>query len=136
MTSPAATFRRRLRALALLAEAGLFHFCAIVAARRPERYLGAAPAGKSVRGRALPGEMVIAVWRASRLWPGRSVCLQRALVLNWMLRRRGYASRLHYGIAPVSRGFSAHAWTSLDERILIGGEGHDKFREIQPEAAI
>ncbi len=73
---------------------------------------------------------MMATIRISRVWPARSVCLHRALVLHWMLRRRGFASQFHYGIAPVSHGFSAHAWTSLNGEIVMGADGRERVVEI------
>jgi hypothetical protein len=45
-----------------------------------------------------------------------------------MLRRRGYASLLHYGVAQEeTKGLSAHVWVSVDGQTVIGGEEAPKF---------
>lgn len=55
--------------------------------------------------------------------PWKAVCFQRGLALHLMLRRRGAASVLHYGVSQAGiDGLSAHVWVSLDGRDVIGGE--------------
>lgn len=45
-----------------------------------------------------PAPVALAVRRASRRLPWRIVCFQEGLATHWMLRRRGGAARLHYGV--------------------------------------
>ena len=64
---------------------------------------------------------------AVRAWadrvPWRAVCFQRGLALHWMLRRRGIASVLHYGVAQsAAEGLRAHVWVSANGRLVMGGE--------------
>lgn len=59
---------------------------------------------------------------ASRV-PWRVVCFQKGLALHVMLRRRGIASVLHYGVAQnPEKGLAAHVWVSAGDRDVIGGE--------------
>ena len=65
--------------------------------------------------------------RAIEAWarrvPWRAMCIQCALALHLLLRRRGIASELHYGIRKAAeRPLSAHVWLSVDGVTLIGGE--------------
>lgn len=65
--------------------------------------------------------------RAVEAWarrvPWRAVCIQCALALHLLLRRRGIGSELHYGIRNgADRPLSAHVWLSVDGVTLIGGE--------------
>ena len=65
--------------------------------------------------------------RAVEAWarrvPWRAVCIQCALALHLLLRRRGVASELHYGIRKSQDGpLSAHVWLSVNDVTLIGGE--------------
>lgn len=65
--------------------------------------------------------------RAVEAWarrvPWRAVCIQCALALHLLLRRRGIGSELHYGIRKgADRPLSAHVWLSVDGVTLIGGE--------------
>jgi hypothetical protein len=71
------------------------------------------------------------VW-AVNAWAGRvpwrAVCFQRGLAAHRMLRRRGYHSVLHYGVAQEeAKGLSAHVWVSLAGQPVIGGEEAPKF---------
>jgi hypothetical protein len=61
--------------------------------------------------------------------PFRAKCLQQAVALQRMLRRRGLPGRLHYGIANAPL-LEAHAWVTLDGRMLIGGEEARRFQEV------
>ncbi|MGZ8337166.1 MAG: lasso peptide biosynthesis B2 protein [Allosphingosinicella sp.] len=62
------------------------------------------------------------VTAAGRRLPWRIVCFQKGLALHLMLRRRGIASILHYGIAREEAGLAAHVWVTLHGRGLIGDE--------------
>jgi hypothetical protein len=54
--------------------------------------------------------------------PWRAVCFQRGLALHMMLRRRGIASVLHYGVAQDgAKGLRAHVWVSVGGRTVMGG---------------
>lgn len=68
-------------------------------------------------------QAVIAVERAARRLPLRLVCIQQSLAVLWMLRRRGHAAQLHYGVRSGDGEISAHAWVSMDGQILIGEAG-------------
>jgi hypothetical protein len=62
---------------------------------------------------------------AVTLWadrvPWRAVCFQRGLALHLMLRRRGIASTLHYGVAQHGpKGLRAHVWISSEGRPVLG----------------
>jgi hypothetical protein len=55
--------------------------------------------------------------------PWRTVCFQKGLALHFMLRRRGIASVLHYGVRQeAGDGLKAHVWVTVDGRPAIGGE--------------
>ena len=61
----------------------------------------------------------------------RAVCIESALALRSMLRRRGIASTLHYGIRnDEAEGLQAHVWLSFAGRVVIGGETAEKFTEV------
>lgn len=67
--------------------------------------------------------LVRAVARAGRRLPGEPRCLEQAMALAWMLRRRGIASVLVLGVRPgVRRGGldDLHAWVVREGEILIG----------------
>lgn len=69
-----------------------------------------------------------AVEACSRRVPWRAVCFQSALCLHIMLRRRGVASQMHYGIAArEEEGIKAHVWLSVGGATVIGGEEAPNF---------
>jgi len=71
------------------------------------------------------------VERAARRVPWRTVCLQKGLALQWMLRRRGVDARLHYGIGKDDAGaLCAHVWVSAGETLLTGGEQVPQVRMV------
>lgn len=87
----------------------------------------ASPGGKG-RGNGHENRIVDGtVWAikaATPYLPWRIACFQEGLALHAMLRRRGVASFLHYGVGQSpDRGLTAHVWVSVDGRILIGEDG-------------
>lgn len=85
-------------------------------------------------GMLTQGEIARLVWAViaarRRSWL-RAVCIESALALRSMLRRRGVASTLHYGIRnDPGEGLKAHVWLSLGGKILIGGETSEQFTEV------
>ena len=77
---------------------------------------------------AAPRKIAWAVNAWARRVPWRAVCFQRGLAAHRMLRRRGYASILHYGVAQeADAGVKAHVWVSVDGQAVIGGEEAPKF---------
>jgi hypothetical protein len=56
--------------------------------------------------------------------PWKIACFQEGLAVHSMLRRRGIASFLHYGVGQSpERGLTAHVWVSVNGRILVGEDG-------------
>ncbi|HVJ67195.1 MAG TPA: lasso peptide biosynthesis B2 protein [Caulifigura sp.] len=45
-------------------------------------------------------------------------CLRSSLVLNYLLRRRGYDSQLRIGVRREGHKFEAHAWVELHDRVV------------------
>lgn len=75
-----------------------------------------------------PRKIAWAVNAWGRRVPWRAVCFQRGLATHRMLRRRGYPSVLHYGVAQrEAKGLAAHVWVSLDGEPVIGGEEAPEF---------
>jgi hypothetical protein len=98
-----------------------FRKVAGVASQAPVRPIASLDAG-------LPRRIRWAVDAWGRRVPWRAVCFQRGLAAHRMLRRRGYGSILHYGVAQQeTKGLSAHVWVSLDGRPVIGGEEASGF---------
>lgn len=43
-----------------------------------------------------------------------ATCLRQALLLNWLLRRRGLQPELRIGVRKQGEALDAHAWVELD----------------------
>ena len=70
-------------------------------------------------------ERLVGLAACNHLCPMR--CLQRSLVLQWLLRRRGIMTSLRIGVQKEADGLCAHAWLEHDgqaisrpERIAAG----------------
>lgn len=62
-----------------------------------------------------------------------STCLKEALVLSWLLRRRGIGSQLRIGVAREAGGaISAHSWLEVAGRVVIGDPHHHRYVPLQP----
>lgn len=128
----------RLRRLAsadglLLAEAlGALAIASLAIRLLPFRRVAAAAARGEAGGGTGDARAIARVRWAVEAWgrrvPWRAVCFQRGLAVHWMLRRRGIASLLHYGVGRVeSERLAAHVWVSVGGRDVIGGEEAPKF---------
>jgi hypothetical protein len=51
---------------------------------------------------------------AARHAPFPATCLTRSMLLDWILRRRGIASRLHIGVRLTQGVLDAHAWVEYE----------------------
>jgi len=59
-------------------------------------------------------EVARAVGGASRHVPLGGACLQRSVVLWWLLRRRGVDSQIKLGARKADGRLLAHAWVEID----------------------
>jgi len=74
-----------------------------------------------------------AMGRVERRLPWRSPCLARALAARFMLRRRGVASVLHFGVVlsqGPDRSMTAHAWLTVGPVGVVGVAEAEGFSEI------
>ena len=89
--------------------------------------LGARPLGK--KSGASVRDMVWAVEAAAKRVPWKTVCFQKGLALQMLLRRRGIEAKLHYGVGyDPERSLRAHVWVSAAGDIVIGGDDAPDFR--------
>jgi hypothetical protein len=73
---------------------------------------------------------------AGHLVPGGRHCLTRAMVLEILLRRRGYPAEIKIGVARDDSGkLIAHAWLHCEGLVLIGGEGAADYVGLSPPAS-
>lgn len=49
-----------------------------------------------------------------------STCLKQALVLSWILGRRGHTTSLHIGVARSADTLAAHAWLERRGQVVFG----------------
>ena len=63
-----------------------------------------------------------AVLVVARYSPVSLVCFPQCLAASEMLRRRGIASRLHYGVARDGDKLVTHTWLEAGGEMVIGGE--------------
>ena len=107
--------------------------CAIIALAAASLAVALFPFRKAIRfgsielrrrTAASADDIVWAVEAASRRMPWRTVCLQKGLAAQHMLRAVGIDARLHYGARhePDSRDLEAHVWVTVAGRPVIGGE--------------
>jgi NADPH-dependent 2,4-dienoyl-CoA reductase/sulfur reductase-like enzyme len=68
-----------------------------------------------------------AVQAAARRCPLRTKCIEMAIALQAMLRRRGVSSTLHYGVRRGGEGLAAHVWLSVGDELVLGGEAAPDF---------
>ena len=78
----------------------------------------------------IAAEVTRAIDRAARRLPLRIVCLHKALATHWLLRRRGIATHVHYGISPGGAALKAHVWLDLGGKIIIGEEESLGFARV------
>ena len=63
--------------------------------------------------------------------PWKNTCLVKVLATRRMLQKRQINHKIHIGVAPKSNNdFDAHAWLSVGNEIILGGENLDGFHEI------
>lgn len=87
-----------------------------------------AGAGAEVR---LATEIGWAVTRAARHVPFRAVCLPQAMAAQFMLRRRGIASVMHFGAARGDdKPLDGHAWLDAAGVEVTGYPVDARFAEI------
>ena len=71
-----------------------------------------------------------AVTRAARYTPFRAVCLPQAIAAKAMLRRRGIASVMHFGVAKTPQELKAHAWLDAGRIEVTGYPVDADFVEV------
>lgn len=77
-------------------------------------------------------DAVWAVEAAAARLPLRTMCIEKGLAVQRLLRRGGIAAQLHFGarLDPDDRALKAHVWVSVDGNVVIGGEVAAGFAEI------
>jgi hypothetical protein len=69
---------------------------------------------------------------AGRYVPVSATCLKQALVLSFLLGRRGMSTTVQIGVKTNDGTFTAHAWLERQGRAIFGLSGHDEYRPLAP----
>jgi hypothetical protein len=104
---------------------------------RALQLFGIAP-GETGGGRIDPEQATLvgrAVARAGRNVPFHAVCLQQAFAALLMLRRRGLAATVHFGLLRDGHELKAHAWSRCGEVPVTGEAAARGFTPIAAFAA-
>ena len=133
----AVVIRSRLTRLPLFLEG----FCCLVFAKAAVRLF---PFPWLMRKVAAPSESAIeeahleivtsvgwAVATAARRLAPWAVCLPQAIAGHWMLRRRGIASAVCFGVGrDASAKLRSHAWLRTADRVVLGEKAMPAFTPI------
>jgi hypothetical protein len=69
-----------------------------------------------------------AIVRAGSRSPWRTKCFEKALAAKMMLRRRGIASTIYFGVRKDEQlNILAHAWVKCGECVVTGGNGIEQY---------
>jgi Transglutaminase-like superfamily len=68
----------------------------------------------------LPDQVAAAVQARAAWFNLAAPCLPTALVAQFMLRRRGVASKLCLGVRRDASALAAHAWLEIDCKVVFG----------------
>lgn len=92
--------------------------------------LGAIPLGPC-RDVAID-DCVWAIEAAARRLPWRTVCIEKGIALQRLLRSSGVDAILHYGARhhPDSSTLEAHVWVTVKGEAVIGGKEAAGFVEV------
>jgi hypothetical protein len=77
-------------------------------------------------------DIVGAVEAVARRVPWRTMCIEKGLVVQRMLRSSGVDAVLHYGARMNSKDGSleAHVWVSVSGRAVVGGESAADYADV------
>jgi hypothetical protein len=109
---------------------------AVVPFRTTARLLGLTP-GPAQRklGGTEPAQVELVGWAvraAARRVPWRGSCMTQALTASVLLRQMRLPATLHLGVANdrASASMVAHAWVEIGSKVVVGGEGHQRFTSV------
>jgi hypothetical protein len=72
------------------------------------------------------------VQSAGRTVPVSVTCLKQALVMSWLLGRRGLATTIQIGVSSKGGTFTAHAWLERQGEVIFGLSASDQYRPLVP----
>jgi len=72
---------------------------------------------------------------AGRHAPVNATCLKKALVLSWLLGRRGIRTELRIGVARDNGSLKGHAWLLSDGQAILGHQEIERHERLLPAGA-
>ena len=94
----------------------------------PARALGRPrPAGTEPDARRLGWLVSVAARHA----PVDATCLTQALVVAWLLARRGVPATVRIGVARRDGALGAHAWVERDGAVVFDTAGADRYEALR-----
>ena len=70
---------------------------------------------------------------AGRIVPVSITCLKQAMVLSWLLKRRGIATTIQIGVISQEGTLKAHAWLEQRGTVIFGGSGDtEQYHRLRP----
>jgi len=101
-------------------------FSALSKRLSPEGDVAAAEADEEILRR-----IGFAVRAAAGNVPWRSDCFPQTIAGHELLKRQGYASKIHLGVErPNKDNIAGHAWLTCGETVVIGGEDLTRYTEL------
>ena len=67
---------------------------------------------------------------AGRYTPVTATCLKKALVLSWLLGRRGTQTEVRIGVARHDGRLKAHAWLNYDGQVILGHQELERYETL------
>jgi len=98
-------------------------------ARRLGRRMAETPDSEEPEAMARARRVRWAIETAARNLPWRPVCFPQAVAATLMLRRRGIASTMYFGVDPA-RDLDAHAWVRVGRLIVTGAPLEPRFTVV------
>jgi hypothetical protein len=83
-----------------------------------------------------PERIAQLVHAAGREGTGTGACLERALALWWLLRRRHFPAELRLGGHQQAGRFEAHAWVQLNGAVLNDDEALIRYSPFDNPASV
>jgi hypothetical protein len=62
--------------------------------------------------------------------PWRTTCLVQAVAGYLLLKRRGIAATIRFGVTKNEDGLAAHAWLIVGDQTVLGGEVAPGFKPL------
>ena len=69
---------------------------------------------------------------AGRYTPVTATCLKKALVLSWLLGRKGTQTEVRIGVAREEGRLKAHAWLDYDGQVIFGHQEFERYETLVP----